>query len=206
MNPKFISIEGLDGAGKTSLAQGLAQWLRSRGCDVLVTREPGDGPIGPKIRDILLHGENIDPWTEVFLFLADRRQHCEEVIRPSLEHGTWVVCDRFTDSTVVYQGYGRDLPVEQLRKMNNFATSGLEPDLVLLLDLPIEIALERVSDKNRLDAESAQFHQLIREGFAIEARRNPNRWAVLDATLPANTVLELATARVSKLMAAASLS
>src|SRR5438477_6900102 len=110
MTGRFITIEGPDGAGKSTLASTLKLRLLEEGIKCLLTREPGHGPVGPEIREILLRGGEIDSWTEVFLFLADRRQHCEFVIRPALDKGDWVICDRFADSTTVYQGYGRELP------------------------------------------------------------------------------------------------
>jgi dTMP kinase len=189
---KFISIEGPDGAGKSTLATGLRDELSSRGIECVVTREPGDGPIGPQIRAILLEGADIDPWTEVFLFLADRRQHVEGLIRPALEQGTWVICDRFADSTIVYQGYGRDLDVGLLKKLNKIATAGLLPDKTLLVDLDPEVALKRITDergKNRLDKEPIEFHRRVREGFLAEARLDPERFVVLNGEQSPDAVL-----------------
>jgi dTMP kinase len=183
MQGKFISIEGPDGAGKSTLAKGLRNELQNRGPDCILTREPGDGPIGPQIRSILLEGADIDPWTEVFLFLADRRQHVEGLIRPALEQGTWVICDRYADSTIVYQGYGRDLDVGLLKKLNKIATAGLAPDKTLLVDLEPEVAQNRITaerGKNRLDQEPLEFHRRVREGFLAEARLDPQRFVVLN--------------------------
>jgi dTMP kinase len=183
MQGKFISIEGPDGAGKSTLAKGLRDELQKLGRDCILTREPGDGPIGPQIRAILLEGADVDPWTEVFLFLADRRQHVEGLIRPALEQGKWVICDRYADSTIVYQGYGRDLDVGLLKKLNKIATAGLIPDKTLLVDLDPEVALNRITAErgaNRLDQEPLEFHRRVREGFLAEARLNPDRFVVLD--------------------------
>ena len=180
---KFISIEGPDGAGKSTLAARLSGALAERGLQVVTTREPGDGPIGPRIRHILLEGASVDSWTEVFLFLADRRQHVEGLIRPALEQGKWVICDRYSDSTIVYQGYGRDLDVGLLKKLNKVATAGLMPDVTLLIDLSPETALARITSgraANRLDKEPIEFHRRVREGFLAEAQLDPGRFALLD--------------------------
>lgn len=193
MQGKFISIEGPDGAGKSTLAKGLRDELQNRGTDCILTREPGDGPIGPQIRAILLEGADIDPWTEVFLFLADRRQHVEGLIRPAIEEGKWVICDRYADSTIVYQGYGRDLDVGLLKKLNKIATAGLTPDRTLLVDLDPEIALKRITDergKNRLDQEPLDFHRRVREGFLAEARLDPERFVVLDGEQSPEAILQ----------------
>jgi dTMP kinase len=202
---KFISIEGPDGAGKSTLAAGLRDALSSKGFDCVLTREPGAGSLGPAIRTILLEGEGMDSWTEVFLFLADRRQHVEGVIRPTLEAGKWVICDRYADSTIVYQGYGRDLDVGLLKKLNKIATAGLMPDRTLLLDLTVDQALARIGSgklfgdgtparnrNDRLDREPIEFHQRVREGFLAEAQIDPMRFAVLDGSLPPDQVLEQA--------------
>lgn len=185
----FVSFEGPEGAGKTTLIRGLDARLRERGVRTLVTREPG-AALGGRIRALLLDGSGMDPKAELFLFLADRAEHAATVLRPALAEGRVVLCDRHADSTVVYQGYGRGLSLEQLRAWNWFATDGLRPDLTFLLDLPPEIGLARLSDKDRLDSEPLEFHRRIREGFLAEARREPHRWVVLDATQPAERVLE----------------
>ena len=201
MHGKFISIEGPDGAGKSTLAAGLREELLKRKIDCVLTREPGDGPIGPQIRAILLEGAEIDSWTEVLLFLADRRQHIEGLIRPALDNGQWVVCDRFADSTIVYQGYGRDLDIGLLRKLNKVATSGLVPDRTLLIDLPVEVALERITSergKNRLDREPIEFHRRVRDGFLAEAQLDPARFTVLDGEKIAEQILADAIAALSE--------
>ncbi|MFN3685116.1 MAG: dTMP kinase [Fimbriimonadaceae bacterium] len=187
----FASFEGPEGAGKTTLIRGLDARLRARGVRTLVTREPG-AALGGRIRSLLLEGSGMDPKAELFLFLADRAEHAATVLRPALAEGRVVLCDRHADSTVVYQGYGRGLSVDQLRAWNLFATDGLTPDLTFLLDLPPEIGLARLSDKDRLDREPLEFHRRIREGFLAEARREPHRWVVLDATQPPERVLEQA--------------
>ncbi|MDQ2985767.1 MAG: dTMP kinase [Armatimonadota bacterium] len=211
MAGKFISIEGPDGAGKSTLARGLHSELTLKGHQVVLTREPGDGPVGPQIRQILLEGVDIDSWTEVFLFLADRRQHVEQFIRPALERGDWVICDRFVDSTIVYQGYGRDLDIGLLRKLNKIATSGLMPDLTLVLDLPVEAALARIGSNDlfdggapsrvqndRLDREPIEFHRRVREGFLAEARLEPDRFRIIDGEGVPSKVLEDAVFALSE--------
>ncbi len=178
----FVTLEGPKGAGKSSVMRGLAHLLESDDIKVLTTREPGDGSLGPRVRQILLEGGALDPKAELLLFLADRAQHVAEVIRPSLARGEIVLCDRYVDSTLAYQGYGRDLEVNRLREWNDFATGGLVPDLTLLLDIEPSKGLQRVKDKNRLDSEPLQFHQKVREGFLKEAERDRRRWVILDAS------------------------
>jgi dTMP kinase len=178
----FVTLEGPEGAGKSSVARGVASRLEAEGLKVLITREPGDGSLGPRVRQILLDGGELDPKAELLLFLADRAQHVAEVVRPALGRGEIVICDRYVDSSLAYQGYGRDLDVDDLRKWNDFATGGLVPDLTLLLDIEPTRGLERVKDKNRLDSEPLAFHQKVRNGFLKEAAREPRRWVILDAS------------------------
>lgn len=185
----FVSFEGPEGAGKTTLIDALAERIRAAGHAVTTTREPGSGPVGHQIRQILLHGEDLDFKAELFLFLADRAQHVGAVIRPALARREWVLCDRFADSTLVYQGYGRGLDLDRLRAWNQFATDDLQPDRTLLLDLEPSLGLARIKNKDRLDAEPLEFHRRIREGFLAEARREPGRWVVLDASASPESVL-----------------
>ncbi|HWA82195.1 MAG TPA: dTMP kinase [Fimbriimonadaceae bacterium] len=185
----FVTFEGPEGGGKSTLIQSLAAGLQGQNREVVVTREPGAGPVGASIREILLHGDHLDPKAELFLFLADRAQHVSGLIRPALERGAWVLCDRHADSTVVYQGYGRGLDLDQLRAWNRFATGGLVPDVTFLLDLDPSAGLARIAAKDRLDAEPLEFHRRIRNGFLSEARLDPTRWVVLDASRPAAEVL-----------------
>lgn len=192
----FVTLEGPEGAGKTTLAKGLRTWFESRGREVLLTREPG-AAVGGAIREILLHGEALTGRCELFLFLADRSQHVESLIRPALTGGKVVICDRYADSTVVYQGYGRGLDLDRLREWNAFATGGLVPDRTLLLDLPAEVGLARLQNPDRLDAEPIEFHRRVRDGFLAEARRDPSRWAIVPADQPAETVLKAAIAALS---------
>ena len=185
----LVTFEGTEGSGKTTLIRALVERLRRQGVDVVSTREPGEGELGAQVRQALLHGGSLTPLAEAFLFLADRAQHCAEVIGPALGAGKLVLCDRFADSTIVYQGYGRGLDVEMLRRWNLEAAGSVWPDLTILLDLPVEVGLDRLSNRDRIDREPVEFHERIRAGFLAEARREP-RWAVLDAREGAETVIQ----------------
>jgi dTMP kinase len=178
----FITFEGPEGAGKTTIMQRIAEKLRAEGRTVVSTREPGSGSVGTQIREVLLHSEAIDPRCELFLFLADRANHVTTVVRPALDRGEIVLCDRYADSTVVYQAHARGLEPMGIRELNAFATDGLLPDMTLLLDLEAEIGLKRLIAKDRLDAEPIMFHRRVREGFLQEAKREPNRWRIVDAS------------------------
>lgn len=185
----FVTFEGPEGAGKTSVLHELAQGLAQAGHRVRTTREPGEGEVGTRIRAILLHGDHLDPLEELFLFLADRAHHCRTVIRPALEEGVIVLCDRFTDSTVVYQGYAGGLDLDEVRTLNHRATRGLVPDLTFLLDVAPEVGLGRLRDRNRMDALPVDFHHRVREGFLTEASREPDRWVVVQASQPFEKVV-----------------
>ncbi len=176
----FITFEGVEGAGKTTQIRLLREALTAEGWSVLVTREPGGDPVAEGVRSLLLHTE-MAPRAELLLFLASRAQNVERVVRPELKRGTIVLCDRYTDSSVAYQGVARGLGREVVIELNRFATGGLEPDLTLLLDLPPEIGLARQAEHNLMEAESLQFHQKVREGFRAEAVNNPSRFLMLDA-------------------------
>jgi dTMP kinase len=183
----LITFEGVEGAGKTTLAHHLAEWLRAQGIPVQLTREPGGSALGTHLRPILLH-EPLDAWAELFLFLADRRQHTLQVILPAREHGVWVLCDRYADSTLVYQGYGRGLDIALIRRLNAIATSDLTPDLTVLIDLPVEDALARANAPNRFEAETQAFHTRIRAGYLEVAHAEPHRFLVLDGRQPLETL------------------
>jgi dTMP kinase len=190
----FVTFEGIEGSGKSTLLAELSQRLRNRGFDVLLTREPGGTPVGDAIRTLFLKEPDIpvSPLTEAFLVNASRAALVEQVVRPALSAGKLVLCDRYADSSLAYQGYGRGLNVEMVRSLCNAATGGLWPDKVLLLDLPVSVGYERVRDRkggfDRLDGESAEFHERVRAGFLKLASEN-SHWHVLDATL---TTAELA--------------
>lgn len=185
----FVTFEGPEGAGKSTLIKGLAAALQAEGEDVLVTREPGAGEVGAKVRQILLEGGDLNPRAELFLFLADRAQHVAGIIKPALEAGKLVLCDRHADSTIVYQGYGRGLNLDDLRSWNAFATDGLRPALSFLLDLDPAVGLSRLQSKDRMDAQPLEFHVKVRNGFLAEAAREPERWVILDATADPQDVL-----------------
>lgn len=178
----FVSLEGPEGAGKSTVARRLVLALEGRRLEVLLTREPGSGAIGQRLRSVLLESEDMTQKCELFLFLADRAQHVESVVRPALDNGTIVLCDRYADSTIVYQGHARGFDLELVRNLNLLATGGLKPALTLLLDLDPEIGLSRLETKDRLDSEPLEFHRKVRLGFLAEAKREPDRWAVVDAS------------------------
>ena len=189
----FITLEGPEGGGKTTQAQLLVSWLLQRGYDVLAVREPGGTEISDAVRHILLDfvSANLDARAELLLFCASRAQLVSEKIAPHLVHGGIVVCDRFADSTLAYQGFGRGLDLDLLRSLLAFATYNLRPDLTLLLDVDVDTGLQRkVSDAewNRLDAEAIEFHRRVRAGYHTLASDEPERWRVINAQLPASVV------------------
>ena len=196
---RFITFEGPEGGGKTTQAKRLIQRLQDSGREVLYTREPGGTPTGEAIRGILQHdqaGEPLAAEAEVFLFAASRAQLVRRVILPALEKGTIVVCDRFADSTIAYQGYGRGFPVEQMLTINALAIDGAQPDLTLLLDVPVSLGFERITERQRVLFESAdriereqrEFHERVRAGYLDLARRWPERFRRLDAARDPSTV------------------
>ena len=192
----FITLEGPEGSGKSSQIPALAQYLQEHGFDVLCTREPGGTSIGDQIREVLTSMDNPEllPRTEILLFLAARAQLVAQVIKPALLAGKVVLCDRYGDSTLAYQGYGHGLDLNSLRAMLNFATEGLKPDLTLLMDLDIKTGLARkksIDEWNRLDAYELSFHECVRAGYLQLAEQEPERWQVVDAALPKDTVQTL---------------
>lgn len=183
MNSKgvFITFEGIEASGKSTLARKIFDWLKESGVQAVLTRDPGGTAVGEKIREILLSAETvIDEKTEALLYAAARRQLVIEVIKPALESGKVVVCDRFSDSFLAYQGYGRGLDLSFLKYLNKEATGGIEPDITFLIDLPVEHAMKRLKEKDRMELEAIDFHQKIREGFLKIAGENPDRIVVLD--------------------------
>jgi len=189
----FITLEGPEGSGKSSQLPELAEFLRGQGWDVLTTREPGGTLIGDQIRQILMRLDNqeLHPRTESLLFLASRAQLVEQVIKPALREGKLVLSDRFGDSTLAYQGYGHGIDLATLRAMLDFATDNLKPDLTLLLDVDVEIGLQRKRKEdewNRLDAYELAFHQRVREGYHQLCQLEPERWRVIDAMQPKDAV------------------
>lgn len=189
----FVVIEGIEGSGKSTLVSGLGEWLRGREQEPLLTFEPGGTPVGRAIRDIFLNRSvAIGPLTEAMLVNAARAQHVADEIRPALEAGRIVLCDRFTDSTIAYQGYGRGIHLGVLRTLCNTATGGLAPDIVFIVDIPVEVALSRMRTRaevpDRIEAEAADFHERVRQGY-LELGRSP-RHRVLDGTLAPKPLLE----------------
>ncbi len=198
----FVSFEGPEGAGKSTALGVVAERLRNSGHPVLTTREPGAGELGARIRELLLHGQDISAETELMLFLADRANHVAGIVRPALAEVRIVLCDRYADSTLVYQGMARGLEERFVREGNLFATRGLVPNLTLLFDLPVEIGLGRLTDRDRLDAQPIEFHRKVREGFLRLAREEPGRWRVLDATQEPDRLAEEAFGHVQALLSA----
>lgn len=184
----FVTFEGVDGSGKTTQLRLLAESLRREGHTVVETREPGGTPIAEKIRSLLLDPANtaMTPRAELLLYEAARAQHVEEVIRPALERGEIVLCDRFTDATLAYQGYGRGFPLEELRRLNAFATDGLQPDLTFLFDVDWETSRERVGSRgqgqDRLEGEAEVFHRRVRAGYQHLAAQETARIVLLDGS------------------------
>jgi dTMP kinase len=177
----FITLEGGEGVGKTTQQALLAQQLRQAGYPCLCTREPGGTALGRALREILLHGDPLTPLAELFLYAADRAEHVQKCILPALAAGQVVVCDRFTDSTLAYQGYGRGLDLQQVRQLNHLATGGLQPHLTLWLDLPPEVGLARSGLADRLEQERLEFHRRVHQGFQTLAAAEPQRIVRIDA-------------------------
>lgn len=203
----FIAFEGGDGAGKSTQSRYLAGHLETQGDTVIMTREPGGTPIGDKLRALVLdHGNGtIDARTEALMFAASRAAHVDQVIRPALTRGDIIITDRYIDSSVAYQGSGRDLGVTQLRDLNSWATIGLRPDLTILLDVPESTGRMRRSGRaepeDRMEAESDAFHAKIRKAFLHEAARAPEAYLILDARRPRDDVARAIKNRVDALRA-----
>jgi dTMP kinase len=189
----LLTFEGIEGCGKTTQQKKLARRLRRLGYLVMETREPGGSAISEQIRAILLNVGNrgMNPRCELLLYLASRAQHLEDVIRPSLEKGAVVICDRFSDATMAYQGFGRALGSTAVRQLNRFATNGLVPNLTIVLDVPVATGLERKRKDgglDRLDMERETFHETVRKGYRRIARQEPRRVRVVDGTAPIDEV------------------
>ncbi len=192
MRGKFITFEGPEGGGKSTQVQKLADWLRQQGKTVVVTREPGGTSLAEEIRRLVRDEMDDPPVTrcEVLLFLASRAQVVSQVIRPALARGDWVVCDRFSDSTFAYQGFGRGIDVQLLKNFNDFVTEGLVPEMTFLLDVPPEVSRERLAARqaatsatgDRIETAGVMFHRRLREGFFELAHAEPKRFVIIDAT------------------------
>lgn len=187
----FISFEGAEGAGKTTQISILKNYLETKGFEVIVTRQPGGTDLGKSIRTLILDPEQPDKPSaiaELFLYMADRGHNVETLIKPSLEQGKIVICDRYTDSTIAYQGFGRNIDIEKLEVLNNIATTSLKPDITFVLDLPVEEGIKRVikrdSKLDRIESEKIEFHQKVRNGFLYLAEKEPNRVKVINSLKP----------------------
>lgn len=199
---KLITCEGIEGSGKSTQILRLASHLRHQGREVIVTREPGGCPIADAIRRILLDPSNaqLSPSSELLLYAAARAQHVDEVMRPALAKGIIVLCDRYLDATIAYQGFGRGLDLDLIEKLNQVASGGLSPDLTLLFDLPVETGLDRararnavaIADEGRFEAESLAFHERVRVGY-LHCSRQQSRFSLIDATGSVEQVSERVT-------------
>ena len=200
MKGKFITFEGIDGAGKSSHVEWLASFLRDKGKVVHVTREPGGTELGEKLRELLLH-KSMHLETETLLMFAARREHLAKVIEPALSNGEWVVCDRFSDATYAYQGGGRGLDRAKLQQLEHWVHGHLQPDLTLLFDLPLDVARERIVLASRVldrfEQERADFHERVRQAYLERAHSSPARIRVVDAQQSIETIRNLLEITVS---------
>lgn len=183
---KFITLEGIDGAGKSTHLAWVAQRLRQQGCELVVTREPGGTPLGEKLREVLLdRRQSMHPETEALLMFAARREHLDKVILPALNGGKWVLCDRFTDASFAYQGGGRGLDPAKLEILEDWVQRGLQPDLTLFFDVPVTVGRERIKgikELDRFEVEQAAFFERVRAAYLERARRFPERIQIIDAS------------------------
>jgi len=188
----FITYEGIDGCGKTTQLELTAKYLRQKGFDVITTLEPGGAPLGKQLRNILLHYEgDVSSGAEMFLYLADRAQHINEIVKPAIEAGKVVLCDRHTDSTLAYQGFARGLDVERLKTLNLIATDSLKPNLTLVYDIDVQTAQTRVGkEKDRLESEGVSFHENVRQGYLKIAQDEPERVKIINAKRQIDEVFE----------------
>ena len=199
MSGKFITLEGPEGSGKSTQAKMIIRRLAERGIEAIYTREPGGTDLGEEIRNVLQHnqaGEAPCERAELLLFEASRNQLVEKVIRPALENGTWVICDRFMDSTTAYQGYGRGLPVDEVKAIHRFTINDVIPDMTLLLDLEVETGFDRIAQRflelgesaDRFEQEERSFHERVRQGYLKLAEEEPERFRVVNAAQPPDAV------------------
>jgi len=202
----FITFEGIEGSGKTTQIRLLMAWFKTHNAQALLTREPGGSSIGEQIRAILLNPINTEmtPEAEILLFSAARAQIVREVIRPHLTDGWIVVCDRFADSTLAYQGYGHGLPLDDLLRITEFATGGLWPDLTIYLDLDVETGLRRKAatpeEWNRMEAQAVEFHKRVRKGYLALAAQTPERWLVVNADQSLAAIQQQIQTRVAQML------
>ena len=193
---RYIAIEGGDGSGKSTITSALEERLAGLGLTVLVVREPGSTELGEEIRRILLDGTEMTPWAEAFLFAAQRAQLAVEVVAPALEAGTWVISDRTYYSSIAYQGGARGLGLEKVRQINEPGLEGIEPDLVFILDLDVEVALERQAQPDRIGGEQHHFHQAVREAYRALAANEPERVFLIDNRADTNIVVDNIMSRI----------
>ena len=197
MSGLFITLEGGEGAGKTTIANAVIEKLSTLGIETVYTREPGGIKIAEKIREVILNPDHteMDCRTEALLYAAARRQHLVEKVKPAMDEGRIVVCDRFVDSSIVYQGYARGIGMDEVREINQFAIEGFMPDLTIFFDIKPEIGLARIAandsrEVNRLDLEGLAFHELVYEGYKKQAKMNPERIVSVDATKSVETLTD----------------
>ena len=193
MTLKFVSLEGGEGAGKSTQMSNIRDWFQGRGQTVVETREPGGTPLAEIIRNIVLHGDHpeMSAYTELLMIFAARAQHVEELIKPAVEQGSVVLCDRFTDASYAYQGGGRGLPASDIETLENMVMGKLRPDLTILFDLPVEVGLSRASGRgseDRFETEAISFLKRARQTYLTRAKQHPDRFVVIDATHPENEV------------------
>ena len=190
----FITVEGIDGAGKSTHVPWLAELLASAGRTLRVTREPGGTPLGERLRELLLQpGQQVDPLAETLLMFAARQEHLARVIRPALAAREWVLCDRFTDATFAYQGWGREVDLRKLETLEQLVHADVQPDLTVLFDTPLDVAMERLAQGKALDRferEQRAFFERVRAGYLARADRDPDRFAVVDGNRPIDSVRE----------------
>ena len=186
----FITFEGADGCGKSTQMKLLKEYLQNKGYEIVETREPGGKGLGERIRDILLNYDgDVSNRCESFLFLADRAQNIDVIVKPAIQQGKIVLCDRHTDSSVAYQGYGRGLDIDEINKLNTLATGGLKPDLTYVFDVDIETSMARVGgEKDRMESAGTEFFNKVRNGYLELAKQEPNRIKVIDSTKPIENV------------------
>ncbi|HEY0216945.1 MAG TPA: dTMP kinase [Cellulomonas sp.] len=200
----LVSFEGGDGSGKSTQSRLLGAWLTRRGVPVVLTREPGGTDLGQVLRQAVLHGEHLDPRTEALLYAADRAHHVASLVRPALARGAVVVTDRYLDSSVAYQGTGRDLGAEEVERLSLWATRGLLPALTVLLDVDPEVGMGRLRGRtaapDRLESAGEEFHRRTRAAFLARAQADAGRWLVLDASRPAETIAADVRTRVAALL------
>lgn len=206
---RFITLEGIEGAGKSTLAAAIAEWLASQRVPARLTREPGGTPLAERVRGIVLEraGESLSAPAETLLMFAARAIHVENLIRPALARGEWVICDRFTDATRAYQGYGRGMSLEWIEQLAGAVHGNLQPDRTVMLDLPVEAGLTRARTRSgaaadRFEAERAEFFERVRAGYLALAKREPQRIYVIDAARPLAEVVEQVISILARLVQA----